>query len=302
MPSVTVRVPATSANLGPGFDAVGLAVEIFAEITVFSDARDSSRQRPDAMRRMILTAVRSAFKHVQQRAPRGLDVEVSSDIPLGRGLGASAAARAAGLVAANSFLGGVLSEQELLDLGTELEGHADNIAPALYGGLQVCAVLDSRVSRVPVPLHAGLRCAGFTPAFSMPTHETRALLPKRLSRADAVHNSSRAALLVAALSTGRWDVLGIATDDRLHQRPRSKLFPHMYDLFDAANQAGAHGTYLSGGGSTIIALVSPDQAETVGAAITAAAEGYGIAGTPFVVDPCSTGAVILPEPNSGALS
>ena len=298
---ITVRVPATSANLGPGFDAVGLALSLFAEVTLEVVEGPLRRQRPDPRRRMALTAARAAYARVGVRAPRGLSAAVQAEFPVGRGLGASAAARAGGLVGANALLGNPLDPETLLALGTELEGHADNMAPALFGGLQVVAVEGSAVVRVAVPLPPGLRCVGFIPDFSMPTHESRELLPKRLSREDAVHNSSRSALLVAALSTGRWDALSTATDDRLHQRPRSRLFPRMFDLFAAARDAGAYAAYLSGGGSTIMALVGPDEAQPVQEALAQAAVAFGIAGRPFVTDPCSTGAAVTAaRPPAGA--
>ena len=122
-------------------------------------------------------------------------------------------------------MGSPLNDDDMLEVGTALEGHADNVAPALFGGLQVTALDGARVTRVNVPLPAGLKCGAFVPELSMPTQESRNLLPKRLSRDDAVFNSSRAALLVAALSTGRWDALNVATEERLHQQPRSALFP-----------------------------------------------------------------------------
>ena len=298
-PFVSVRVPATTANLGPGFDAVGMAVSILATATVTIHADDERRQSPDPMRKMVTGAVRAAYQHAGHRAPTGIRIDVTSDIPLGRGLGASAAARAAGIVAANALMGGPLNPQQLLQLGTALEGHGDNIAPALFGGLQVVAVGDqeddARVSRVAVPLPAGLTCAGFTPDFSMPTNETRALLPKRLSRADAVFNSSHAALLIAALSTGAWDVLTAASDERLHQRPRSRLFPQMYDFFRAARDAGAYAAYLSGGGSTIMALTGPDRADAVRQALIDTAAGFAISGHPFLTEPCTEGATVLPD-------
>lgn len=297
--AVSVRVPATTANLGPGFDAVGMAVSLFATATISIYADDDRRQRPDPMRKMVNSAVRAAYRRAGHRVPRGIRVDVRSEIPLGRGFGASAAARAAGMVAANTLMGGPLDDQQLLQLGTELEGHADNIAPALFGGLQVVAVgdqeHDARVSRVAVPLPGGLTCAAFTPDFSMPTHESRALLPKRLSRADAVYNSSHAALLIAALSTGAWDVLDAASDERLHQRSRSRLFPQMYDFFSAARAAGAYAAYLSGGGSTILALTAPDRAAAVSRAMVETAAGFAISGRPFLLNPCLEGAIVLPE-------
>ena len=303
-PLVSVRVPATTANLGPGFDAVGMAVCLFATATVTIHADDASRRSPDPMRKMVTSAVRAAYRSAGHRVPTGIRVDVNSEIPLGRGLGASAAARAAGVVAANALMGGPLTDQQLLQLGAELEGHGDNIAPALFGGLQVVAAADQRdnapISRVAVPLPSGLTCAGFTPNFSMPTNETRALLPKRLSRADAVFNSSHAALLVAALATGDWAVLDAASDERLHQRPRSRLFPQMYDFFRAAREAGAYAAYLSGGGSTIMALTAPDRSEVVSQALMKTADGFDISGWPFITDPCLQGAAVVPNASASS--
>ena len=297
--SVSVRVPATTANLGPGFDAVGMAVSLFATATVTVRNEGGHRQRPDPMRKMVTSAVRDAYRRAGQSAPRGVRVDVESDIPLGRGLGASAAARGAGVVAANRLMGGPLDDDDLLSVGTELEGHADNIAPALFGGLQVVAASGdgegASLTRVAVPLPEGLICAGFTPDFSMPTNETRALLPKRLSRADAVFNSGHAALLVAALSTGSWEALETASDERLHQRPRSRLFPQMYDFFAAARAGGAYGAYLSGGGSTVMALVAPERSAAVQQALADAAEAFSITGRSFLVEPCPEGATIVDE-------
>ena len=292
-PPVSVRVSATTANLGPGFDAVGMALTLFADIRLSLRRDGAQRRNTDPMRRMVKTAARVAFRHAGRPFPRGVDVQIASQIPLGRGLGASAAARAAGLLGANVWLEGALSSQDLLNLGTELEGHADNIAPALFGGLQVVVVDGTRIARVPVALAPGLRCAVFVPDFSMPTHETRELLPARLSRTHAVFNSSRAALLIAALGSGRWDALGAATEERLHQRPRAKLFPRMFDLFRAAMDAGAFGAYLSGGGSTVLALCDADHAETVRDALVDAAAGFGIPGQPLLLDPCADGARVV---------
>ena len=299
---VSVRVPATTANLGPGFDAVGMAVSIFATVTVRVRDGDHRLGRRDPMCTMAAAGVRAGYKRAGERVPRIIEIDVASDIPLGRGLGASAAARGAGIVAANALLGGPLDDRALLAVGARLEGHADNIAPALFGGLQVVAAADTppgqsnqrpRWQRVPVPIRAGITCAGFAPDFSMPTNETRASLPDSLSRADAVFNSGHAALLVAALATGAWDALAVASEERLHQRPRSRLFPQMFDFFAAARDAGALCAYLSGGGSTILALTAPERAEAVRDALSAAAARFEISGRPFIAEPCPTGATVV---------
>lgn len=298
--TVSVRVPATSANLGPGFDAVGMAVSIFATITarVQDDGQQAPRQDP--MRSMAAAGVRAAYKRAGRAVPPVIDIQVESDIPLGRGLGASAAARGAGLVAGNALIGTPLDDAALLEAGTKLEGHADNIAPALFGGLQVVAASQTsgrrQLKRVAVTLPPGLTSAGFSPDFSMPTNETRESLPDSLSRADAVFNSSHAALLIAALATGSWDALQIACEERLHQRPRSRLFPQMFDFFDAALQAGAYCAYLSGGGSTILALTAPERAESVRQAMAGAAAHFELSGRPFIAAPCLDGAHVIDGP------
>ena len=290
---ITVRVPATSANLGTGFDAVGVALQRYVTVTVSVASGNEGERSP--MSRHVRKAVREVYRELGRERPESEDIEISveAEFPLGRGLGASAACRGAGLVAANALLGSPLSEHRILEIGSDLEGHADNMAPALFGGCQIVAMKGETVARVALPVADGLRFVGFTPSFNMSTKKGRALLPKQLSRKDAVHNSCRSALLVAALTTGSWDTLRTATDDRLHQVPRSKLFPEMFELFEAAEDAGAFAAYLSGGGSTLMALANEDCAEGVSQAWVSAAEAREINGQAFVCGIDAVGAQIL---------
>ncbi len=290
---VTVRVPASTANLGTGFDAAGVALQRYATITVSIDSGDEGDRSP--MSRHVRKAVRAVYRHLGGDRPDQdqIEVVVDTNIPLGRGLGASAASRGAGIVAANALLGSPLDDQELLELGASLEGHADNIAPALFGGCQIVAMDGSRVTRVALPVADGLRFVGFTPSFNMSTKKGRALLPESLSRADAVHNSCRSALLTAALATGSWDALAEAVDDRLHQRPRSALFPTMFEFFDAAVAGGAWAAYLSGGGSTLMALAGEEAAPSVLTAFEQAAAARSIGGQGFITAMDTSGATIL---------
>ncbi|MDE2966253.1 MAG: homoserine kinase [Chloroflexota bacterium] len=290
---ITVRVPATSANLGTGFDAAGVALQRYATITVSVGSGNEGERSP--MSRHVRKAVREVYRELDRERPDSEEIEVSveAEFPLGRGLGASAACRGAGLVAANTLLGSPLSEHRILEIGSDLEGHADNMAPALFGGCQIVAMSGEQVTRVALPVSDGLRFVGFTPSFNMSTKKGRALLPKQLSRKDAVHNSCRSALLVAALTTGSWDALKTATDDRLHQIPRSKLFPTMFELFAAAESAGAFAAYLSGGGSTLMALANEDCAEDVSAAWVSAAAAREIVGQAFITGIDAGGAQIL---------
>ncbi len=287
--SVTAAVPATSANLGPGFDCLGLALDLWSRVTIALDGGDSGS---DPMAQMALTAARLFFERLGEGSDRGLSARYEGDIPVARGLGASAVARVGGLLAANALAGDRLDRDGLLALATKMEGHADNAAPAIFGGLQVCVVEDGRVLHAGVALPRGLSAVLFVPQLRMPTRESRRLLPDSLPRADAVHNIGRAALLVAALARGRFDLLDAATQDKLHQPARSQLFPAMFDIFAAAKEAGAHCAYLSGGGSTLCALATANQREIADAMLEAARERQ-TAGHTIITEPTEKGAEIV---------
>ena len=297
---VTVRVPATSANMGSGFDCLGLALTLTADVTVGLKRGAGGRVHPLAP--MVTLAARAAYRAAKRPEPAELSVVWSRGpagkrgFPIARGLGASAAARAAGLVAANALMGEPLSRDELLALGAKLEGHADNMAPALFGGLQVTVRDDEGWRRLSVPLPRGLKVVLFIPDFEMPTREGRRKLPKRLSREDAVFNVGRSALLVAALAQGRWELLDTATQDRLHQPTRGEIFTALYDIFDAAKAAGAHAAYLSGSGSTVAALATKGE-ERIARLMQQAATARGYSGRTQIREPNPEGARIL-EPGA----
>jgi homoserine kinase len=298
--SVSVRVPATSANLGPGFDCLGLALDLWATIALSvsplsrpsregGEGRGVTDQGHDPMASMALAAARRVFDKAGRRPPANLSARYQGDIPIARGLGASAIARAGGVLAANALADDPFECETLLAIAADLEGHADNAAPALFGGLQVSVVEGPRILHAAVPLTDGLSAVLFVPELRMPTRESRKLLPAQLSRADAVHNTSRAALLVAALAAGRFDLLDAATQDRLHQKPRSKLFPAMFPIFDAARAAGAHCAYLSGGGSTICAFATSNQ-QGIADAMLEAARSRNTPGRTIITQPTNRGA------------
>ncbi len=295
--SVTVRVPATSANLGAGFDCLGMALDIWGEVTLSEAPSAATEGSLDPMEHMALVAARAVFGKAGLEAPP-LGVRYQGAVPIARGLGASALARSGGALAANRLAGEPLDWEDLLSVVASLEGHADNAAPALFGGLQVAVVLgeggDHRVLHTSVPVPSGLKAVLLVPELRMPTKESRRLLPETVTRADAVHNIGRAALLVAAMARGRFDLLDAATDDRLHQRPRSQLFPAMYEIFAAAKEAGAHCAYLSGGGSTICALATASQDEIAQAMLKAAAQ-HGAAAETLITAPSPEGAQVVEE-------
>jgi homoserine kinase len=272
--SVLVDVPATSANLGPGFDSLGLALDWRARFR-FTIAERA--QRPtDVVEQMALSAAFAFYSRASLEAPSGLLVEYDGDLPVGRGLGVSAAARVAGVVAANALAGTGHTRATLLTIAVQLEGHADNATPAMLGGLQVVVYDDDGLHYLELDPPDDLRAVLLVPEFSMPTQESRRALPDRLTRNQAVHNIGRAAMLVGALSTRQYGLLNVATEDILHQPARAGIFPPMYSIFQAARDAGAHGVYLSGGGSTIAAFASERFEEIAGAMReAAAAHGHG---------------------------
>jgi homoserine kinase len=286
--SVTVRVPATSANLGPGFDSLGLALAITEDITI---AVGHNGATPSGIPRLALDAARAAFRLAKQTTPE-LTVSASGDIPIGRGLGASAAARAAGIVGANALMRGSLNGDQMLTLGANLEGHADNMAPAFFGGLRVVVRDGHGYRQMAASIAPGLKVVLFIPDFDMPTGESRKLLPQTLSKDDAVHNIGRAALLVAALGRGEWDALDLATQDRIHQPARAQIFKAMPEIFAAAKDAGALAAYLSGGGSTIAAFAITDE-ERIARAMMQCAISRGYPGRTMITAPSDIGAQVI---------
>jgi homoserine kinase len=282
---LTVRAPATSANLGPGFDCLGLALDLWATVTI--ETVEGASVLDGSGARLVEQGLRACFKGIG-KAPE-LRVSWDEAIPLARGLGASAALRAAGLVAGNVLLGGRHDPEALLARGTELEGFPDNMAPALFGGLQVCVSTQSSVIHVSAAFPPDLKVVVFVPDFQMPTQESRKRLPTNLSRQDAIFNSSRVGLLVAALAAGRFDVLDEATQDRVHQPVRGEIFPALGPIMQAAKEAGAVASYLSGGGSSVAAFVVEGE-ERVARLMTQASIAHGFSGRSIITRPTSDGA------------
>lgn len=298
MEGLTVQVPASTANLGPGFDALGLALDLHNTITVERYSRreilvsgEGAGQISTLGDNLVYRAMGTVYRRVGEQVPP-LRVHSHNRIPLARGLGSSAAAVAGGMVAANALLGGPLDREELLALGTEMEGHPDNLAPTLFGGAQVCVLSNGRVVHASIPVPPDLAVVLFVPDFAMSTAEARAVLPSSVPFSHAVYNLGRAALLVAALASGQVHLLREATRDLLHQPARQGLFPAMSALLDAALEAGALGAFLSGAGSTLAAFAL-DNAEQVKSAFEQAARQWGIAGTGRVTRINPGGAVVI---------
>jgi homoserine kinase len=252
---VKVRVPASIANLGTGFDVLAMAIDLWLE----------AEAEPAARPEWSFEGAEPATGHPFERlAMRGT---VRSEIPLGVGLGSSAAARVAAL-----RLGGVEGDA-LLDRAAAAEGHPDNVAAAIHGGLVAC--VGGRVHRLPVP---ELEVAVFVAAQPSPTDEARAILAPTVSRADAVHNSGRLALLVHALHTRDWSLLRPAMEDRLHQPARAAIYPWLPSTIEAGYAAGALGVALAGAGPSVFGFCAAGRGQPVAAALAAAA---GIPGKPI---------------------
>ncbi|MEP7216101.1 MAG: homoserine kinase [Anaerolineaceae bacterium] len=289
--AITLRVPATSANLGAGFDCLGLALDLYASITVtFSDREQILTE--DVGEKMVLTAIRQTYVKLGKPCPTGLRVRYNTAIPLGRGLGASAVARVAGVIATNEFEGQVLTEGDCLDVASELEGHGDNACPALFGGMQVCVEANGHYLRSACVYPPGAHMAILIPDHSMATKDARKVLPDTYSKADAVHNTGRAALFVAAMAANRMDLLDAATDDRIHQRQRASLFPPMFDVFDSAKTAGAHAAWLSGAGSSIAAICPEASVRATADAMLATLNAAGMSGRSLVTRIAREGAQV----------
>ena len=290
--TICIDVPATSANLGPGFDSLGVALDWTSRYRI--SISDEAVPAPDGpIEQMAASAALALYQHAGATTPAGLSVEYEGDVPVGRGLGVSAAARAAGLIAASALIGGEHDLEDLVPHAVRLEGHGDNIIPAIFGGLQVVVEDDDAVVHTKIDPPTDLRLALLIPQFSMPTEESRKRLPERLTRNQAVHNIGRAALLFAALTQARYELLGTATEDVLHQPARSTLFPAMYPLFQAARDAGACGVYLSGGGPTIAAFAREADGDEVAGAMREVAAAHGLDVETKVCAMSTAGAVVV---------
>ena len=254
----TVRAPASSANLGPGFDSLGLSVPLYTtlrvtpqDVTEVVPLGPELENTPADESNYVYKAMLLAAKRAGQDLPPAR-IEIETEVPLARGLGSSAAALVAGVVAGNELLGRPLDDLAVLDVTAREEGHPDNVAPALFGGIVVATLdkLGTHYVRLDPPANLGVTV--LVPDFELSTSKARAVLPREYSRADAVHALSHAALLAAALAGGRLDLLRHAMQDYIHQIWRAPLVPGLSDILDDAHKHGALGAALSGAGPTVL--------------------------------------------------
>ncbi|MEC0241564.1 homoserine kinase [Paenibacillus dokdonensis] len=258
---VCVRIPASTANLGPGFDTLGMALSMYSWIgmkgskeTVIHLYGDEMDGIPTDKSNLVYKVAQMVFREAGVQVPE-LEISMYSDIPLTRGLGSSASAIVGALFAANELIGSPLSEAKLFDMATAIEDHPDNVGASLFGGL-ITAIWDGlHADYIRMEPHEELEVLVVIPDFQLSTSEARKALPEQISRKDAVYNISRSSLLVAALAQGRLDLISRAMSDRLHQPYRAELVPGMAEILENAVDHGALGIALSGAGPTLLALV-----------------------------------------------
>lgn len=292
----TIKVPATSANLGPGFDALGLALDLWNVTTITSAKEFSVRVTGEGAGRLASGKNNLLVRVAQRLAERAgkslppFHAECVNQIPLSSGMGSSSAAIVTGMLAGSALLENLFSREEILNLACEMEGHPDNVAPAMLGGLVVSTMEQGKVIARQIPVGMNVHITIVLPDFYLPTKQARAVLPKKVSMKNAIHNISRTALVIEALRNGDLDLLGKAMTDKLHQAHRLKLIPGAASAMEAAKEAGASAVALSGAGPSVIAF-STGEAD-VGESMKRAFEAAGLEARIFRLGVSSRGAEI----------
>ena len=296
---ICVRVPATSANLGPGYDAVGLALSLSMRISLdrapypLVEVRGTGAELiPRGPEHPAYRAARFVAELVGEYDAHFHLVQENS-IPPARGLGGSAAALVGGAVAANDLLGRSMPAPDLLNLVCELDGHPDNAAPALLGGLVIGTLTPEGISAVRLE-PKDLKAVVAVPDFAISTTAARRALPEEVPHKDASFNVGRAGLLLGALATGEYTLLRVAMQDRLHQPYRSHLIPGLQDVIEAAHSSGAYGACLSGSGPTVLAFAPEEHAQEITIAMHTAFEAHGVQAKACALDVDLSGAQVEP--------
>ncbi|AFY70475.1 homoserine kinase [Thalassoporum mexicanum PCC 7367] len=283
MSSYTVAIPATTGNLGPGFDCLGAALSLY-NVFEFAIAPElkltASGPYADKVAKnknnLIYQSFERVFEQIQQPKPI-ISLHMDVQVPLARGLGSSATAIVGGMIGANLLAGSPLSDQEVLQLAIEMEGHPDNVAPAMLGGCQLVASgSDGGWEMCAIDWHQDLAVAVAIPDMELSTVKARQVLPKEVPMKDAVFNASHLALLTQALVNANPSWLSSALQDKLHQPYRQNLIPHMETVQKAAIAAGAYGVVISGAGPTLLALGNPAKIELIMSAMCDTWQGSGV--------------------------
>lgn len=255
---IKIRIPASTANLGSGFDSLGIALNLYNYVEMepaegcFISSADGS-EIPTGEDNLIYSSAKKIFE--KAKVPfTGLKIIEENNVPFARGLGSSSACIVGGVFGANEILGNPFTKDELLSIAAEIEGHPDNVSPALLGGFTVNAMEENKVCYVKAEVPEKLFFAAFVPPFELKTADARAVMPKEVSVKDAVYNLSRSALITASFLSGKFENLKTGSEDKIHQPFRLPLIPGGSEIIEKSYENGALAAYISGAGSTMMAI------------------------------------------------
>lgn len=261
---IEVKVPATSANMGPGFDCLGAAVDMYNRYIVeeieeglIIEGCDDKFKNED---NLVYVSMKKCFEKTGYK-PEGLKIKIESEIPVSRGLGSSAACIVGGVAAANELSGRVLNEQQILEMISDIEGHPDNVVPAFLGGTVVSVYQNNKVIHSKVNVKEGIKFCALIPEFTLSTQKARGVLPKSIDYKDGVFNIGRTALLISALNNGEFSLIKEACRDKLHQDYRAGLIENFYPIMRECERLGCLGAFLSGAGPTIMVMLREEDNE-----------------------------------------
>jgi homoserine kinase len=296
-----VKIPATSANLGPGFDCLGLALKLYNVFKVEPGEVLSLELQGDYVENISLQednlfwqAACVLWRKIGFK-PQPLKIVIESYVPPFRGLGSSSTAVVGGLMIANALAGDPFSRPELLNIASEIEGHSDNVCPALYGGITLSVKNEGQIIPKILTTKPKFKIVVLIPEITIPTTKAREILPANIRRDDVVFNSSRVGLLVNCFLKEEYELLNIATQDRIHQNQRASLLPGMVKTLAKAVESGAYGATLSGAGPTLLAFSPYNLEQKIATAMKKALANYSINSSALVLDIDPSGAVMSKE-------
>lgn len=299
---VVLKIPATTANLGPGFDTLGMALNMYNHIAmvetgsnlVIEVSGEGADKVPRNSGNLVYRAALKVFQKVRYE-PEGLKIKIENGIPRARGLGSSASVIVGGMVAANYLTGNTLNTDQILHMATCMEGHPDNVAPALLGGIVISAQLNHEIIYRKIQPPTGLTTVVAIPSHELSTKVARNALPPKVSMEDAVYNMSRTGLLIWAFINSDMELISKAMDDRLHQPYRMSLIPGMEKASKKALQSGAYSVALSGAGPSIIAFCTSSNAAIIGQVMKESFKRSGVECTIRNLNPENNGVEIIKE-------
>ena len=292
-----IRIPASTANLGSGFDSLGIALNLYNYVEIGAapgceiSSADGS-EIPTGEDNLIFLSAKKVYEKAGLPF-RGLKIIEENNVPFARGLGSSSACIVGGVFGANEILGRPFTKDELLDIAAEIEGHPDNVSPALLGGFTANAMDGKNVRYVKAEVPENLIFAAFVPPFELKTADARAVMPKEVSLKDSVFNLSRSALITASFLSGKYENLKLGCEDKLHQPFRLPLIPGGEKIIEKSYENGAIAAYISGAGSTMMAIFDcgNEKAEEISKEILSSAEFNGW--KYFILNADNSGAVAL---------